>query len=51
MSPPMVVGVSCCRDFVEPSKRGADIIVPEGGHATVAVDMRATKMAWIPAAT
>jgi uridine kinase len=26
-------------EFVEPSKRYADIIVPEGGHNTVAVDM------------
>jgi len=26
-------------EFVEPSKRYADIIVPQGGHNTVAVDM------------
>lgn len=39
------------RDFVEPSKRWADIIVPEGGHNRVAVDMLVTKMAWILAAT
>ena len=39
------------RDFVEPSKRWADIIIPEGGHNKVAVDMLATKMAWILAAT
>ncbi|MEG1705962.1 MAG: uridine kinase, partial [Clostridia bacterium] len=25
--------------FVEPSKRNADIIVPEGGHNVVAIDM------------
>lgn len=25
--------------FVEPSKRYADVIVPEGGHNTVALDM------------
>ena len=25
--------------FVEPSKRVADVIVPEGGHNNVAVDM------------
>ena len=25
--------------FVEPSKRNADIIVPEGGHNQVALDM------------
>ncbi|MEQ9570085.1 MAG: uridine kinase [Longimicrobiales bacterium] len=35
------------RDFVEPSKRWADIIIPEGGHNKVAVDMLATKMASI----
>lgn len=33
--------------FVEPSKRWADIIVPEGGHNRVAVDMLVTKMAAI----
>ncbi len=25
--------------FIEPSKRYADIIIPEGGHNRVAVDM------------
>ena len=25
--------------FVEPSKRNADVIIPEGGHNTVAMDM------------
>ena len=25
--------------FVEPSKKNADIIIPEGGHNTVALDM------------
>jgi uridine kinase len=34
-------------EFVEPSKRWADIIVPEGGHNHVAVDMLVTKMAAI----
>jgi len=29
-------------DFVEPSKRYADVIVPEGGHNQVAVDMLLT---------
>ena len=31
-------------EFVEPSKRWADIIVPEGGHNLVAVDMLVTKL-------
>jgi uridine kinase len=31
-------------EFVEPSKRYADIIVPEGGHNLVAVDMLITKI-------
>ena len=31
-------------EFVEPSKRYADLIVPEGGHNAVAVDMLVTKM-------
>ncbi len=31
-------------EFVEPSKRWADVIVPEGGHNRVAVDMLATKL-------
>ena len=30
--------------FVEPSKRYADIIVPEGGHNLVAIDIIATKV-------
>ena len=29
-------------EFVEPSKRYADIIVPQGGHNTVAIDMLLT---------
>jgi len=29
-------------DFVEPSKRYADVIVPEGGHNQVAIDMLMT---------
>lgn len=31
-------------EFVEPSKRCADVIVPEGGHNIVAVDMIVTKI-------
>jgi uridine kinase len=31
-------------EFVEPSKRHADIIVPEGGDNRVAVDMLVTKI-------
>lgn len=31
-------------EFVEPSKRYADVIVPEGGHNLVAVDMIVTKI-------
>jgi uridine kinase len=31
-------------EFVEPSKRYADVIVPEGGHNLVAVDMIITKI-------
>ncbi len=31
-------------EFVEPSKRYADVIIPEGGHNTVAVDMLITKV-------
>ncbi len=30
--------------FVEPSKRNADIIVPEGGHNEVAIDLLSTKI-------
>jgi uridine kinase len=29
-------------EFVEPSKRYADIIIPQGGHNTVAIDMLLT---------
>ena len=29
-------------DFVEPSKRYADVIVPQGGHNVVAIDMLLT---------
>lgn len=31
-------------EFVEPSKRYADIIIPEGGYSQVAVDMLITKI-------
>ncbi len=31
-------------DFVEPSKRYADVIIPEGGHNLVAVDMVADRI-------
>ncbi|MFQ5628481.1 MAG: uridine kinase [bacterium] len=30
--------------FVEPSKRNADIIIPEGGHNKVAIDLMKTKI-------
>jgi len=30
--------------FVEPSKRYADIIIPEGGHNAVAIDLLVTKV-------
>lgn len=30
--------------FVEPTKRYADIIIPEGGHNTVAIDLMVTKI-------
>lgn len=30
--------------FVEPSKRYADLIIPEGGHNTVAIDLLITKI-------
>jgi uridine kinase len=42
-------------EFVEPTKRYADIILPEGGHNRVAIDLLATKIAsmladrWPPA--
>ncbi|MEI8084165.1 MAG: uridine kinase, partial [Actinomycetes bacterium] len=29
-------------EFVEPSKRYADVIVPQGGHNTVAIEMLLT---------
>jgi uridine kinase len=37
-------------EFVEPSKRYADVILPEGGHNAVAVDMLVTKVRSILAA-
>ncbi|RSK27960.1 uridine kinase [Bacillus sp. HMF5848] len=30
--------------FIEPTKRYADIIIPEGGHNTVAIDLMVTKI-------
>ena len=33
--------------FVEPSKRYADIIIPEGGHNSVAIDLLTTKISSI----
>ena len=30
--------------FVEPSKRYADLIIPEGGHNKVAIDLVKTKI-------
>ena len=33
--------------FVEPSKRHADIIIPEGAHNTVAIDLLTTKISSI----
>jgi uridine kinase len=30
--------------FVEPTKRYADIIIPEGGHNHVAIDLMVTKI-------
>ena len=30
--------------FVEPTKRYADIIIPEGGHNAVAIDLLVTKI-------
>jgi uridine kinase len=32
------------REFVEPSKRHADLLVPEGGHNRVAVDLVVAKV-------
>ena len=37
--------------FVEPSKRHADIIIPEGGHNTVAIDLLTTKISSIISAS
>jgi uridine kinase len=31
-------------EFVEPSKRYADVIIPQGGHNLVGVDMLLTKI-------
>jgi uridine kinase len=31
-------------EFVEPSKRFADVIIPRGGHNRVALDMPMTKV-------
>jgi uridine kinase len=36
-------------EFVEPSKRYAHVIIPEGGHNRVAVDMLLTKIRTIVA--
>ena len=33
--------------FVEPSKRYADLIIPEGGHNVVAIDLLITKISSI----
>ena len=32
------------QQFVEPSKRYADVIIPEGGHNAVAIDLVKTKI-------
>jgi uridine kinase len=37
-------------EFVEPSKRYADVILPEGGHNEVAIDMLVTKVKAVLAA-
>jgi uridine kinase len=37
-------------EFVEPSKRYADVILPEGGHNRVAIDMLVTKIRAVLAA-
>jgi uridine kinase len=34
-------------EFVEPSKRYADVIVPEGGYNEIAIDMIATRIRWM----
>jgi uridine kinase len=31
-------------EFVEPSKRYADVIIPEGGHNEVAIEMVAARL-------
>jgi len=31
-------------EFVEPSKRYADVIIPEGGHNLVAIEMLADRI-------
>jgi uridine kinase len=31
-------------EFVEPSKRFADVIIPEGGHNQVAIEMVAARI-------
>ena len=33
--------------FIEPSKRYADVIIPEGGHNVVAIDLLITKISSI----
>ena len=33
--------------FIEPSKRYADVIIPEGGHNEVAIDLLTTKISSI----
>ncbi|HUF11526.1 MAG TPA: uridine kinase [Longimicrobiales bacterium] len=38
-------------EFVEPSKRWADIIIPRGGHNRVALDMLVTKVRSVAGAT
>ena len=37
--------------FIEPSKRYADVIIPEGGNNRVAVDLLTTKIAAVLALT
>ena len=34
-------------EFVEPSKRYADVIIPEGGYNRVAMDMVVTRIEWL----
>jgi uridine kinase len=38
-------------EFVEPSKRYADVILPQGGHNTVAIDMLLTLIRSLAGAT